>query len=88
MVAELTPNRAKPDSNPTLLRLTCANIQGGHHSSVDPSAPTILRPLVPIPTTTLHFYQFVIELWGEKDEKTKKRPGLSPNKNICKHLLQ
>ena len=46
---------------------------GGRHSSVDPSAPTVLQPQVRIPS----FYQIRFELWCGKDEnKSKKRLGL------------
>ena len=46
---------------------------GGRHSSVVSSAPTILLPRVWIPSTPSTLFQFVIDLWCEKDENKWKR---------------
>ena len=47
--------------------------EGGRHSSVVSSAPTILRPRVRIPSTPSMLFQFVIDLWCKKDENKRKR---------------
>ena len=58
---------------------------GGRFNSVDPSSTINLRPWVRFPRTTSALFQFKLELWWEKDEKIKKRPGLE---NILPHLLR
>ena len=45
----------------------------GCHSSMVSSAPTILWPLVRIPRTPSTLFQFVIDLWCEKEENKQKR---------------
>ena len=49
----------------------------GRHSSVDLSAPTILRPWVWMPNTKMLFKVY-IKLWFEKDENKQKRPVFAP----------
>ena len=52
---------------------------GGHHSSVDPSVPTNLRPGFESQAQHLHFFQFIIELWYEVDENINKNRQELPN---------
>ena len=57
-----------------------------HHSSVDPSAPTILRPRFESQAHHLRFYQFIFELCDVKMTKiNKERPGMAHIKKE-KHL--
>ena len=44
-----------------------------HHSSVDPSAPTILRPRFESQAHHLRFYQFIFELCDVKRTKINKK---------------
>ena len=55
-----------------------SGLNGSRHTSVDPSAPTILRPRVQIPcmTSTLLFIQFKIELWCGKDNNKQEEAGI------------
>ena len=41
---------------------------GGHHSSADLSAPTIVRPRVQFPSTTSMLFQFIFEMRLEKNK--------------------
>ena len=43
-----------------------------HHSSVDPSVPTIMQPWVRSPSTTSTLFQFVFESWWENDKNKQK----------------
>ena len=53
----------------------------GRHSSVVSSVPTILQPQVWIPSTPTMLFQFVIELWCEKDKNKRKSCRDWPQKN-------
>ena len=52
---------------------------GGHHSSVVSSAPTILQPRVRIPSTPSMLFQFVLlKLYRENNENKQKEAGIGP----------
>ena len=59
--------------------LTFKTFWGGRHSSVDLSAPSILRPWVQIPSTTsTSLYKFILYLlsYCEKNKNTEEEAGI------------
>ena len=58
----------------------CWNLKRSRQSSVDPFAPPILRPRVWFPSTTSKLFQFIFELWWEKDKNKQKEAGIGPFK--------
>ena len=65
---------------------------GGHHSSVDSSAPSILRSWVWIPSLQSKLFPFIIilylSLYQENDENKQKEEGVWPIfKNAFNYLL-
>ena len=55
---------------------------GGSRSSLDPYAPTILRPQVRFRTTTSTFFQFILEIWWKNDKKAKRGQDRPIFKNV------
>ena len=58
--------------------------KGGSQSSVYLSAPTILRPLAQIQSTTCMVFQLIFELWCEKGKNKQKE---SKNGNLFQQQL-
>ena len=57
-------------------RLVQELAKGRHHSSVDQSMLTNLWLQGSIPNKTSVLFQFILELWWEKDENKEKEVGI------------